>query len=680
MMTTARATEPQPQKPRTVPYIVGRQAEPISARRAAVLLITITLAAGVMRFCFLSRPPLWIDEGLTFWRVCGTYDQLLETLRDDGFVPLHYELLWWIGRHWPLTPFVMRFIPALCGTLLVPIMYFLARQLLGRRTALVTALLVACSAYVSNYARDAKMYMPAWTLAALTMACLLWWVRTNKFIAWEAWIASGIAAAGCHVVTMLLLPVAPLLVLSQPRHRWQQSLWMLAGLAIIAAGPIGYYTHFNQWNTRSGGLVPGIGAEPAADANWHASGLDWIRGDPDGLEIMSRSASTYLTAYEYLSPDSPDVAMASRPWVQAAINWSLATIAGILVLGVIPWPYAWRGTARDTKPTTVWWRSFLVLSTWILVPGYCFFYCRSTSDFATPWEMIRAIPTLGIQWYWWLLGGCVLLLAWWLSGGTIGQRLIRAGQFALVCVLLIVVCSIAAVVWRHLREESFRRFPDLPWHNVFQVRYMGIVMPAVWLAVAALVMRLPFRITRVLAVAILVAVNLTNSAMRVFGDTEVRLDQVYADFWQSRAETSTRTYEALHESFFNLLDNQFLRPAGAYYAWLASRLETSPELVRIGKSWPFEYGPMMQRFRQDTLVRPYVDADRIAADLKSEPMVWRLIVWDFQQPSQTLVGKDDIAEKLGAGWNLKQSQSSVFRRYWTWEEVFWIRRREYQKN
>src|SRR3954469_20972427 len=68
-------------------------------------LLAIIIFGGILRFTRLAHPPLWIDEGLTFWRVCGDYQGLINSLRIDGFVPLHYTILWWIRQGMPLGPF-----------------------------------------------------------------------------------------------------------------------------------------------------------------------------------------------------------------------------------------------------------------------------------------------------------------------------------------------------------------------------------------------------------------------------------------------------------------------------------------------------------------------------------------------------------------------------------------------
>src|ERR1700683_88494 len=134
----------------TAPNIDANKSAPpqsLSPRGALYVLLLLTLLAAAVRFPHLDRPPLLIDECFTFWRTCGTYGDLVDTLRDDGFVPLHYELLWWIKQGLPLTshfhifphglfltPTVMRFTPALFGTLMVPVIYFVSRQLFDRKT------------------------------------------------------------------------------------------------------------------------------------------------------------------------------------------------------------------------------------------------------------------------------------------------------------------------------------------------------------------------------------------------------------------------------------------------------------------------------------------------------------------------------------------------------------------
>src|SRR5690349_16100287 len=62
-------------------------------------LLAITVIGGTLRFYHLERPPIWYDEANTFARVTGTWDQMFDQLKTDGFMPLHYVITWWIGKH-----------------------------------------------------------------------------------------------------------------------------------------------------------------------------------------------------------------------------------------------------------------------------------------------------------------------------------------------------------------------------------------------------------------------------------------------------------------------------------------------------------------------------------------------------------------------------------------------------
>jgi hypothetical protein len=148
------------------------------------------------------------------------------------------------------TPLVMRFLPALCGTLMVPAMYFLASQLVQRRTALLVALFTCCSAYLLNYSRDAKMYMQVWFFATLHVGCLLWWLRAyarqpkvaNRVSAKHQELAEGVAGVlpAHHVgdVARAFVVDAPLDNSAAPVSRLSTLLrwacWLVTGLAMIS--------------------------------------------------------------------------------------------------------------------------------------------------------------------------------------------------------------------------------------------------------------------------------------------------------------------------------------------------------------------------------------------------------------------------------------------------------------
>src|SRR5437762_4263444 len=88
-----------------------RAAPPVWRRGHVIALLLITLLGGVIRFTDLSSPAIWGDEGNTYSRVAGSYEDTLQLLQNEGFAPLHYELYWLINHYHKLTPFFLRLAP-----------------------------------------------------------------------------------------------------------------------------------------------------------------------------------------------------------------------------------------------------------------------------------------------------------------------------------------------------------------------------------------------------------------------------------------------------------------------------------------------------------------------------------------------------------------------------------------
>lgn len=237
------------------------QPPPTPLRRAApwFILLGLTAYAGFSRFFMLSQPTLWGDEIATYYRVAGDFDHLMNRLRNDGFVPLHYLAYWWLDHHVTLTPFWMRFVPALCGALTVPAVFLLARQLFSQKTALVAAALAASSAWLMTYARDAKMYADTWLFVTLGLGLLLWWLRQTgwrSLATWPFWVVCAAASVWLHATAILIVLAYPIaLLLRLPEHRWYQKDLLILGMLVALAGPWWYYTQYNRFVERTGIFV-----------------------------------------------------------------------------------------------------------------------------------------------------------------------------------------------------------------------------------------------------------------------------------------------------------------------------------------------------------------------------------------------------------------------------------------
>ena len=386
-----------------------------------VILLMITLLGGVLRFSFPDKPTLWGDEAFTYSRVCGDYRQMLDVLAYDGFPPLHYEAYWALGRWKPLTPRMMRIIPATAGTLMIPAMYFLAVQIVRKKTALLVALFTCISAYMMVYSRDAKMYMQSWLFMVLNVACLLWWLRTGLRVAWLAWVATGLAMAGFHLSSLAVLAVEVMILLTN-HLRWRSAMLFIAGVMVIAAAPLGYRLGFQRW------------AEQIDEKGFASgSGVGWVEGynrGRTGPDLALFATTAHLYSWEWPSKANQAVKPSLDPDIMHGLMIAGTALLVLMAVGLLPFRSDSVGSASaDGTSATLGpflpekipsadadpidknssWRAALWLAAWIIVPAYGL-YCQSMRDFASPFDWIERVGDLFEQ-QWILVGIEVILLA-----------------------------------------------------------------------------------------------------------------------------------------------------------------------------------------------------------------------------------------------------------------------------
>jgi hypothetical protein len=131
--------------------------------------------------------------------------------------------------------FAARMLSVLLSTISVAAAYSLADQLLGRRAALIAALLTALNPFQLWYAQDIRSYAPWISLSALTLASLVRAFRSPTRTHWLLYIFFAILGAYTYYLEIFLFAAHNLYALSQiiskPKLRLS---WILAQLAIAA--------------------------------------------------------------------------------------------------------------------------------------------------------------------------------------------------------------------------------------------------------------------------------------------------------------------------------------------------------------------------------------------------------------------------------------------------------------
>ncbi|HEX4125474.1 MAG TPA: glycosyltransferase family 39 protein [Tepidisphaeraceae bacterium] len=635
----------------------------------AVLAIT-ALGAG-LRFTWLDKPAIWGDESATYARVCGTYAQLVDQLRGWGFVPLHYELYWWL-RTWllqhgrMLTPVLMRVPVAIFSTLTIPAMYLLARQLVRKSAALIVALITATSAYMLFYAHDAKMYADSWLFCTLMMAAFVWWLRKGSIMAWLAWVAAGAIAAGIHAPGMALLGVQLIWLIAQRHHRWWKTLAFLAGAAVIAAGPAYYYESFTKWGSN------------IEDRGWGASGLDWVNqynATRDGTDLVRFTATAYLFAWEWPTVDTVhDI----DPQVLMLCQTASAAVLVLLMLGIFPWPTRRRHRMQTASPPaivsedethwasvaglkrmlragapTAWWRTALWIAVWIIVPTYGI-YLVSVPNAESPMAWWRAVHDWLSQPWNAAVAAAAGIAAFYCCAATITSRIARTLQIVSVLFIPVLICF-------GLRELLKVQSPG----NVWMPRYLGFIWPGVAIAGTVLLLRLPGAALRWGAVGLVIAMNLVNGIERMTKYTEPPMPVIVRDLYDS-AESHGRIVTACDfvqggaDPGRQAADGTPAR----YYLLIDGKTQIRPEQFF---QWDFEPHLFYSR---DT------DPSDVANDVHDNPRADRLIVWHVHHKKAP---PRDYAPALGPKWHLISAQQYHLFQYWNWNALNWLDRDEYEK-
>lgn len=706
---------------------VIRRAESSAEREVGrghwIALIAIILFGAILRFICLDRPTLWGDETAVWARTVGPFRDLLETNRVDGFMPLHYEFYWWLTHTWQPTPWLMRLPCAIAGTLMIPAMYFLARQLAKPRVALLVAFLAATSSYLLSYSRDAKMYTQTWLLVTLHAGCIFWWLRRGGGVAWWSWVASGVAMVGVHAPAWLVLAVdipAVLMCCWSSGRGWAKGLLylilFLVGLGIMGIGPAIYKTYYNTWAERSGGLAPGATAQ-TAEGEWHNSGLDWIKhhvDDKTGLEQVRDSASSYLINYARAEEMVIDGRVPIPQWVLDTAWGTLTGIILVLLVAAIPWSSR-SAPCRLTLEHWGRWKVSFWLAAWLILPTYGFFYCRSVRDADSPVIWLQnATAYIGFHIFW-ALPAVVLLT--WIATRSRPFRVVLA-WLAMLSVLALVVCStiIAHAQW-------YLWLLDLPSQPVLT---FGLLVTGIALACSCPGLTTRERLRSILSFLFLAAVILILCEAAWLGWAHARklaADAVQSGAWQSM--WMPRYLGIACPAVLLVMGIAILRLPGrllrvavvicfvgvnliSYAARVFPGNEPRVDLVArdiaqgykdasvrvyvrdhtffpspanstildwTGKYYLAQYAQgtyvaQQARWGPSQEILPfnsYYSSRAVVNDMRRRPIVDRLIVWDRQSVSQGDV--QTLGSQLGSRWRLTHKDEYVVRRHFNWQDM-----------
>jgi mannosyltransferase len=213
------------------------QEEPLWTRNSIAALAVLTAAATVLRFLFLVRKPFWFDECFSVEVARLRWSDFFKLLwRREANMSLYYLLLRaWL--HFGSSPFFIRGLSVIFSLAALPAIYWLGAKLFDRRVGLLSALLLAFSAYSIRYAQEARSYSLFLLLAILSSGFFITTVHEKSRASRIGYVITSVLAVYAHLYALLLIAAQWLSIRtgkkdeSLPHARSLRRAWLWIGLA-----------------------------------------------------------------------------------------------------------------------------------------------------------------------------------------------------------------------------------------------------------------------------------------------------------------------------------------------------------------------------------------------------------------------------------------------------------------
>ena len=281
-------------------------------------LSAITLAGLIVRLVEIERWPLWSDEALTLliaqWPV-----EMLFFAPVDPTPGLYYSLHKLLVGPMAAAA-AARSISLVCGTLLIPAAYFLARE--ARIPALLAATLVALSFPLIDYSQEARAYSLLVLLVTLSAAFFVRWSRSGGPGSLLATLLLCVLAFYTHFASVFWIGPAVLAIFWIGRRQVVAPLLLTAVLAVPEVLRLARYsTGPFQWLAQ---------ATPAQAADTVAKALLPFRPGPAWLLL-----AMLLIGWR---------AWVNRSRIRAWATANVGAASAIIILSAVPllaWLFGW---------------------------------------------------------------------------------------------------------------------------------------------------------------------------------------------------------------------------------------------------------------------------------------------------------------------------------------------------
>jgi mannosyltransferase len=192
-------------------------------------MAAVIVLAAALRVFDLGAESVWLDEAYSIQTARGSVTDILGERLTDIHPPLYYLTLHYWMQLAGHSEFATRLPSAIFDLCTIVIAYAVAHRLLGRRVALLTALLLAVSPFHVEFSQEARMYALLCLLSTLSMYAFLAWFdpiagRSHRWT--DVYVVSTGLMLYTHVYGFFI-PLAQVLILALSWRRHPDASWAL---------------------------------------------------------------------------------------------------------------------------------------------------------------------------------------------------------------------------------------------------------------------------------------------------------------------------------------------------------------------------------------------------------------------------------------------------------------------
>ncbi|MGI9290028.1 MAG: glycosyltransferase family 39 protein [Gammaproteobacteria bacterium] len=189
---------------------------PVNNRQAIGWLLLVMLAAAGLRFYGLTVQSYWFDELFSAYYSdpAHSFQTVLELTFADVHPPLYQVLMWLSYNVFGYTEWAGRLVSAIAGTLAIPVIWLLGRELFNSRVGLYAAALAVVNYYLLYYSQEARSYALFYLLCSLSLLFFIRSLRYSEARHCVGFIISSLALAYTHYFGFILFVAEACILLS----------------------------------------------------------------------------------------------------------------------------------------------------------------------------------------------------------------------------------------------------------------------------------------------------------------------------------------------------------------------------------------------------------------------------------------------------------------------------------